>query len=215
MNKVVIFDLDGTLWDSIPGVIATWNAVFQEHEATRHVVLDRERMAGLMGKTMPQIGALLFPELSVAERRAITDSCAERENDYLRVHGGTLYPGLEELLTELKKSYRLSIVSNCQNGYIDAFLDAHGLWQYFDDFEMSGRTGQPKGENIRLVLQRGEIARAIYVGDTDGDEAAARIAGIPFVWASYGFGAAAAPDRSIRRPAELLPIAYELLGTDS
>ncbi len=62
---------------------------------------------------------------------------------------------------------------------------------------MSGRTGMVKGPNIRLLMERHGIQTAIYVGDTTGDEQASRLAGIPFVWASYGFGRADAPDAVI------------------
>ena len=53
------------------------------------------------------------------------DEMCSYENEYLSIHGGTLYPGLEDTLKELKKNYRLFIVSNCQSGYIEAFLHAH------------------------------------------------------------------------------------------
>ena len=80
------------------------------------------------------------------------------------------------------------IVSNCQKGYIEAFLAAHGLGDFFEDFECSGRTGFTKGKNIRLVMERNRIKEAAYIGDTLLDYAAAREAGIPFVHAAYGFG---------------------------
>ena len=53
---------------------------------------------------------------------------------------------------------------------------------------MSGRTGLDKGSNIRLVMERNNITQAVYVGDTQKDAAAAEKAGIPFIFAEYGFG---------------------------
>jgi len=88
----------------------------------------------------------------------------------------------------LKKSYTLYIVSNCQDGYIQAFLNYHKMWDYFEDFECSGKTGRFKGENIKLIIDRNNLDKAIYVGDTQGDLNAANFALIPFVYASYGFG---------------------------
>jgi phosphoglycolate phosphatase len=79
-------------------------------------------------------------------------------------------------------------VSNCQEGYIEAFLDYHKLGKYFLDFENPGRTGLTKGENIKLVIERNQLQHPVYVGDTKGDQEAATFAGIPFVFARYGFG---------------------------
>ena len=86
---------------------------------------------------------------------------------------------------------------NCQDGYVPAFLKAHDMGSYFKDIEMSGRTGKDKGHNIRLLMERNGVKNACYVGDTEGDEKAARFAGIPFIWAAYGFGKAQAPDAVI------------------
>ena len=46
----------------------------------------------------------------------------------------------------------------------------------------------PKGENIRLVMERNHWKSSIYIGDTEGDRQAALTAGIPFIHAAYGFG---------------------------
>ena len=51
-----------------------------------------------------------------------------------------------------------------------------------------GDTGTDKGTTIRILMERHHIASAVYIGDTQGDFEASRNAGIPFVWASFGFG---------------------------
>ena len=43
-------------------------------------------------------------------------------------------------------------------------------------------------------MKRNGVTKAVYVGDTAGDEESARVAGIPFIFAKYGFGEAKAPD---------------------
>ena len=62
---------------------------------------------------------------------------------------------------------------------------------------MVGLCGKPVLEHIFDLLKRNGITDAVYVGDTEGDEKAARYAKIPFIWAAYGFGKANAPDDSI------------------
>ena len=189
----VIFDLDGTLWDATGCSCDIWNRVFDNHEEVRFR-MTQDISAKLMGKTMEEIGDYLFPDLPVEKRRTITDEFGYEEVEYLRENGAILYLGMKDTICELSKEYNLYIVSNCQDGYVPAFLKAHEMEEFFKDIEMSGRTGMNKGQNIKLLMERNGIDRACYVGDTDGDENAARFAKIPFVWAKYGFGEAVAPD---------------------
>ena len=83
---------------------------------------------------------------------------------------------------------RLFIVSNCQDGYIEAFLTAHKMYDVIKDWESSGRSGKSKGENIKDIISRNSLTSAVYVGDTVSDSVGARFAGIPFIYAKYGFG---------------------------
>lgn len=91
-------------------------------------------------------------------------------------------------LEALSRCHRLFIVSNCQKGYIELLLEKGKLGGLIRDHACFGETGLCKGETIRLVMERNRITSAAYVGDTQGDLEAARLAGIPFVWAAYGFG---------------------------
>ena len=120
--------------------------------------------------------------------------------------GGTLYPNTRETIINLSKKYKLYIVSNCVKGYIESFLNTSGLKDYFDDYESYGNTLLSKGENIKLVIERNNLKNPIYVGDTNGDIEGARIAGIPFVYASYGFGDVESFDYKIDDISELLNI---------
>ena len=91
-------------------------------------------------------------------------------------------------LAALSARCPLFLVSNCQDGYIEAFFQAHGLGRYFTDYENPGRTGLPKADNIALVAERNGLRRPLYIGDTQGDYDAASKAGVPFLHAAYGFG---------------------------
>ncbi len=196
MKKAVIFDLDGTLWDATGRSCTIWNRVLDKHEGITFR-MTQERLATLMGKTMPEIGEELFPEMDEEARMKIVDEFGDEEVIYLREHGARVYDGMEDTLAALIKDYDLYIVSNCQDGYVPAFMHAHGVEKYIRDIEMSGRTGLDKGRNIRLLMERNGITEAVYVGDTESDEKATRFVGIPFIWAAYGFGKAVAPDDMI------------------
>lgn len=188
MNKKgIIFDLDGTLWDASTQVVPAWNIVLKRHsELDKQITIDD--MRGFMGKRIEVIAEIMFPRMDSEKRMEILKECCNEEQIYLREHGGILYPKLEDTLKSLAQNYSLYIVSNCQDGYVQAFLDYHKLLSYFKDIEMSGRTGKCKGENIKIIIERNEINNSVYVGDTNGDLEGAEYAGIPFIYAAYGFG---------------------------
>ena len=198
MNCGVLFDLDGTLWDSVERLAPAWNRVLGEYGVT----VTTPQLRALMGKTAEEFAAALLPGETPERGLKAIDTCCREELIDLAAYGGILYPGLRETLEALKPAWKLYIISNCQEGYIDTFLDAHGFRDLFDGF-LDHSTGLSKGGNIRLLCEREKLERAVYVGDTRGDEASAREAGIPFFHAAYGFGEAEAPDRVIQSLSEL------------
>ena len=151
-----------------------------------------EDIRGIMGMTDAQIAARLFAGFG-AQAAAVCRRCLLEEPAYLSVHGGQLYPGVDALLRELAGQAKLFIVSNCQIGYIESFLDFSGLRGCFTATRCEGDNGHSKAENIRLLCREHALSRPVYVGDTAMDERAAADAGCPFIHVSYGFGFAEAP----------------------
>ena len=191
----MIFDLDGTLWDATGMAAKIWNETFERRRLPlRMSAKDVKRQ---MGKTMEEIGRSFFPDLTEAQRRDIMEELSLQEVARMREGGGLLFEGVPDVLRVLSARYRLFIVSNCQAGYVQEFIRIYGFQKYIADFEESGRTGLSKAENIRLIMNRNGIESAVYVGDTKGDEGAARAAGIPFIYASYGFGLATEAEAAI------------------
>ncbi len=210
MKKGIIFDLDGTLWDTIVQIVPAWNRVLEKHGTG--CVLSEKSAMGMMGKTASEIAELLMPDLPKTDRENILQECCLEEYDVLRKIGGTLYPELEKVLTRLHEKYFLAIVSNCLDGYIQTFLEYHGFSDIFDDTECAGCTGKSKGENIKLVIERNNLDKAIYVGDTEGDFKASQFANVPFVHAGYGFGTAEGAEYKINHFCEIEKLAEKLLN---
>lgn len=209
-KKGIIFDMDGTLWDSAEGVAKSWTRIVNaEYDKDR--VITVEDIHGVMGKTMDKIAAELFPELAEEPRLELLEKCCNDENAYLREHGGVLYPELEKTLAELQKQYHLYIVSNCQSGYIEAFLEHYGFGHYFEDIECFGNNGLQKGENIRRLAERNGLTKAVYVGDIQGDYDATMEAGLTFIHAAYGFGTIARETAKISCFRELPEVVREIL----
>lgn len=187
MKTGLIFDMDGTLWDSSENVALSWTEKVRALGYERPDITRKDIM-GVMGLTMDRIADILFGDLPKKERMELLEKCCYYENVYLLAHGGVLYPDLEKTLGRLKKKYPLYIVSNCQSGYIEAFLEHYGFGKYFEDIECYGNNLKEKGDNIALLAKRNKLEKAYYIGDIQGDYDAAAKAGCGFIHASYGFG---------------------------
>lgn len=183
----ILFDLDGTLWNATVTLTQSWKIVTDAAPDVERAPTVAE-MESVMGMTPKPLMATLFPTLPEKRRDELYVQWRGMQDDYMREHGGVLYPHLKETLAKLRKRAKVAIVSNCNKEYIPAFLAAHGLEDYFDDWECVGRTGKDKWENILLVAHRNRLEHPVYVGDTALDRDSARMAGVPFIHAAYGFG---------------------------
>lgn len=184
----IIFDLDGTLWDSTDGICDAWQIILDKHPEIKRQKITRDDLEKCMGLPMYDIAAKLFVNETEEVQKSLMDEMSSFENKYLEKRGGVLYDGLKETLEILQKNYKLYIVSNCQDGYIEAFIKAHNMQKYFLDTECWGRTFLTKGENNKMLIERNGLKNPVYVGDTQKDAQSAKEAGIPFVYAAYGFG---------------------------
>lgn len=202
----IIFDVDGTLWDSTEAVARAWN------DAIADAGIEREKLTGEIlkkefGKPMNLIADSLFPDLGEEERMNLLEICCREQHKQLEESNeNLLYPGVQETFAALAKKCRICVVSNCQKGYIELCLRKNQLEQYVLDTECYGNTGKSKGENIKAVIERNQLENCIYVGDTQGDFRAAKEAGIPFAFAEYGFGDVEDADWNIKEIGELLEI---------
>ncbi len=183
----IIFDLDGTLWNSSETVAVAWTKALKgngiEMTVTGADVLKH------MGKPMDVIMRDVFgSDLSPEQVEKFLKILSDEEVKEIEEKGGILFPKLEETLVYLKTKYRLFIVSNCQKGYIEAFLKAHKLGEFFEGFLCWGDTLLAKGETNKKLIADYNLEKPVYVGDTEGDHISAIDAEIPFVYASYGFG---------------------------
>ena len=185
---MIIFDLDGTLWDSTVPIAESWNILIKR-EMGRDEGLTPADIMRNQGKTMDRIADDLFGYLPPDERYALARKCEVFENEYITESGATLFEGVEETLAGMMDmGVKMAVVSNCQEGYIKAFLDSMDMWKYFVDYEEWGRTHLSKAENIKLVMDRNNEEKSIYVGDIQADADSAHAAGVPCICAEYGFG---------------------------
>jgi phosphoglycolate phosphatase len=194
MKIGIIFDLDGTLWDATENITNAWNDVLEKSDYK--LKFETEVLVREMGKLVEDIADSLFPMIEGKKRYELLWKCIENENHYLKENGGNLYEGVEETLKKLNEKYKVMIVSNGQLDYVKTFIDFFDFGQYIADYEEAGRTGKPKADNIKMVIDRNQLEKAFYVGDTLGDMESAKKAGACFIHAAYGFGTV--PDDSTK-----------------
>lgn len=199
----IIFDLDGTLWDASSNIAASWRTTLLKRFHQTENIPSVAEVKSIMGLGAEQIAARLFQDLG-ADPKEIFQTCAEEECPYLSVHGGDIYPGVEQMLAALSARYPLFIASNCQKGYIESFFQFSGFEKFFQDHICEGDTGLSKAENIRILADRNGISAPVYVGDTAADEASAEKANCPFIHVTYGFGTAGHPMASVDSPTGLM-----------
>lgn len=206
----IIFDLDGTLWDSRQAVTESWNDSLARH-APGAAPFSAAQIESVMGLGRREIGEKLFSAFG-SRGEELCGLCLREENGFLARRGGRLYPGTEALLKGLAESLPLFIVSNCQAGYIESFLSFSGLGPWIKDHLCEGDTGLDKAGNIGLIRRRHGLERPVYLGDTALDEKSAKAAGCLFVHAGYGFGRAQDPAGRISSPGELPGLLSKLQG---
>ena len=219
-KRGIIFDLDGTLWDACAGIAAAWDEYVRLYESAwyeKGVRVKEETVRAACGKTMDIFTAMLLHQLPESEQKRLYEPCCTYEVGYLKVHGANVYPGVQEALRELAKDYHLYIVSNCQEGYIEAFLEFYNIpygrpEDLVEDIECYGNNLLQKDANIRLIAERNGLTAACYVGDIQSDYDSTVKAGFPFIHAKYGFGTVDAEVPYINSFDELVRVVPEVIG---
>lgn len=183
---MIIFDLDGTLWETEKISYKTANAVLKKYESDKEITMDV--IKSTMGCTYAETAEMYMPYYDVEKREKILGQMLDLNAKILSEFGGNVYKNLEETLEILSKDYKLAIVSNCADGYIESFLNSSKLDKYFVDYMAAAKYKVTKAEAIRQVVERNNIYSAIYVGDTINDYKATLGADVDFIQAKYGFG---------------------------
>jgi len=186
-----VFDLDGTLIDSAPGITAILNGMLADRglEQTLSCAVvrpfvtagGRSMVEGLLGDVWGE------PEAALAEFRARYAQQATSIDD--------LYPGAQAAIADLRRrGVGLAVFSNKPQRLCEKVLSDVGLANEFSSIVGSGPgvPHKPDPAGLRLALSRvgGVPERACYVGDTALDQETARRCGVPFVMVAWGYGEA-------------------------
>ena len=204
--KNLIFDIDGTLWDSREIIARGYNAQLVD-EGYDHLCVTAEDLKKQFGKVTDAIADALFASVPVPERYELMLRCMTRQTQFLWDDPCQVdYPHVKETIRKLAEDHRLFIVSNSEAGYPQLCIDKLGLNDSMQDHLCFGETGTSKGQSILTLMARNGITaeNTVYIGDTQGDYEATLEAGIPFIWCTYGFGTPEGYAHKIDSFAELL-----------
>lgn len=205
----LIFDIDGTLWNTTGVVAGAWNKAVREKDypELKNLNITDKMLQKEFGKPMDVIADDLFGDIDPVKKADLLSLCCVYEHDFIAENTKDLsYAGMRETMHELAGKNKLFIVSNCQDGYIELVIEKNGLSDIISDFECFGHTGLQKDENITLLMERNGLnpSDTVYIGDTMGDYEATKKAGLKFVFARYGFGDVENPDYVVDSFRELL-----------
>lgn len=203
----IIFDVDGTFWDSTVVVEKAWNKGLAD-AGFEGISVSADQLKGLFGLPMDDILNAILPEKVRTEeaKKALCPFIYSYEENQLRATPPEPYEGLAEMIKTLHKKVPLFVVSNCQSGYIEMFCEKTGLGEYFTDHLCPGDTNKLKADNIRTIIEKYELKSPIYVGDTQMDADASRAANCPFVFCRYGFGNVPDAEFAIDKPMDLVEL---------
>jgi phosphoglycolate phosphatase len=184
-NDAIIFDVDGTLWDACAASARGWNEGLKSvHEPRRLTAGD---IASVAGHPYQRCIEILLP--GMLERHPdLFDLFNEHERRFVEREGGAVYEGVVEGIKVLSTKFVLFLISNCQDWYLGTFLKFCKIEEYLRDADCHGRSSLPKDKMIQKIQKNYSLENPVYVGDTAGDQQAAKLAKVDFVHVSYGFG---------------------------
>ena len=117
----LLFDLDGTLWDSVDAICISWNRALERLAPEYAGTVTRARLLPCMGMLLPDILHRLVPELDQERMKPILEEVLSEENAYVAAHGGVLYPEVEQTLAALSARCPLFSSATARTGILRPF----------------------------------------------------------------------------------------------
>ena len=189
--RAVLFDLDGTLLDTIGDLADAANLMLAELGRLQR---PQDEIHSFVGKGIPNLVRRCMTEGTSATEAEVEAAVEVFRSHYAVVNGRrtTIYPGIEEVLrTFTARAIPLAVVTNKAEAFTLPLLDRMGIAGYFDTV-VSGDTlpvKKPDPAMLRLACERLGVApaEALMIGDSANDALSAQGAGMPVLLVSYGY----------------------------
>ncbi|MCD5323417.1 MULTISPECIES: HAD hydrolase-like protein [Pontibacillus] len=191
MNPAVIFDMDGTLFQTDlilePALEETFNQLREENLWDSETPLESYR--SIMGVSLPEVWRTLLPNHTEEEREAANESFQKYLVEVIHRNKGALYPHTKDVLQALtEQSFSVFIASNGEEKYLHTIVQHFGLEKFIEDiYSIQSINGGNKGDLIRKLMIDHNISRGMVVGDRRSDIKAAKSNGLTAVGCKFDF----------------------------
>ena len=184
--EMLIFDIDGTLWDTAEVTLEGSNMIADIYPEVRKV--DLAIIMSHMGLSLEEIAKIRMPDIPLSQALKYLDLQIIKIRELINEKGANIYDGVIEVIKKLSEKYKLGIITNNLDEYAELFIKKANLKNYFLDYMGASSYQISKDEAIKRMLKRNNIKKACYIGDTKKDMLASEKANVNFIYAKYGFG---------------------------
>lgn len=177
MNRAIIFDMDGTLFQTNlilePALEATFNVLRKEKLWNMKTPIEQYRK--IMGVPLPVVWETLLPNHSIEIRNKSNDYFHNHLIDLIRNQQGALYDDVEFTLNELSKKHPLFIASNGQIEYLKAIVETYNLERFIQrTYSIQLIEPGDKSALVQMVKTENQIREGYVIGDRASDISAAK-----------------------------------------
>lgn len=182
---MLIFDLDGTLWNTTKNALEAANKISEKYDEIEEITEETVKKG--MGLSAVENAKNYMPYLENKKALYYLKMMDKRSIELINEKGAALYEGLEKTIYSLQKKYKLGIITNNTDEYVETFFKVSNLKDYFIDYIGAASYSITKGEAIKNMIERNHEKNSFYIGDIKKDMIATEEAGINFIHAKYGF----------------------------
>ena len=190
MEKAIIFDMDGTLFQTDLILESALEITFDELRKSGlwSEKTPIEKYREIMGVPLPVVWETLCPDHDVEIRDKSNEFFQNQLIQLIKSSRGALYPNTEKVLAALSEKYTLFIASNGQVEYLQAIVDTFGIGRFIKNtYSIQMISSGHKSDLVGKVLQENNIQKGAVVGDRSSDIQAAKDNKLLAVGVNFGF----------------------------
>ena len=184
MKTTILFDLDGTLTDSEPGIIESLRYALEKQKIT-----PPDDLRFVLGPPLMDTFVHTFHMSQESAQKAYQDYCQRYAEKGM--YQNSVFEGVKEMLAELKKYKKLAVATSKSEDFAKRIIEHFGLSQYFDCIAGNYlNTRDSKAKVVAYALEQLQTSpkEAILVGDRMYDIIGGKKAGVEVIGVLYGYG---------------------------